>query len=65
MFEHKIIIIVLCFLQLQKWRGWCNVPYYAESSYHTGRLGQPVGNGEVAEPFMNIPQLESGLKKVR
>jgi len=49
--------------RLQKWRGWCNVPYYAESSYHTGRLGQPVGNGEVAEPFMNIPQLENGLKK--
>lgn len=50
--------------RLQKWRGWCNVPYYAESSYHTGRLGQPAGAGEVAEPFMNIPQFDNtGLKK--
>jgi len=48
--------------RLQKWRGWCNVPYYAESPYHSGRIGQNIGNDEFAGPLMNIPQLEDGKK---
>jgi len=43
--------------RLQKWRGWCNVPYYTESPYHSGRIGQNIGNDEISEPHLNIPQL--------
>jgi len=49
--------------RLHKFRGWCNVPYYnSESPYHSSRIGQPNGNGELDEPLLSIPQLENGKK---
>ncbi|XP_021960756.1 integral membrane protein 2B isoform X2 [Folsomia candida] len=48
--------------RLQKWRGWCNVPYLTESPYHSGRIDQNFRDSELNDPLLGMQKLE-GAKK--
>jgi len=50
--------------RLQRFRGWCNVPYAGTSAYHGGSIGVNR-NGEITNPMLSVSQLDNtnGMSK--